>query len=135
LIPPQPYKNYSNLDLDSFKLQKSEEAKKNKLYKDSIELHLSPALPIEGYVGKYANAQYGDLNVFIEAGELGMKFAHRPNAYVKLESLGDNRFYATFSDPEYGSYIFPFNAERSKVRSAAINIDSLDPTVYVFAKK
>jgi len=129
----QPYKNYSHLDLDSFKIQKSAETKKNKLYKDSIELGFSPSLPLEAYAGEYFSPQYGDLKVFIEDGELRMKFAHHPALYVKLRSLGGNRFYATFSDLEFGSYIFPFVTERGKVKSVVIH--SFDPEVYEFSKK
>ena len=129
----QPYKNYSNLDLDSFKLQKSEEAKKNKLYKDSVQLHLSSPLPLEAYVGDYFNSQYGNLSVYIEDGELKIKFAHHRGLYAKLESLGGNRFYASFSNPEFGNYIFPFLTEQNKVKSVLIS--SFEPTVYEFIKK
>ncbi len=128
-----PYKNYSQIDLDSFKLQKSEESKKNNLYRDSVQLHLPQSLPPAAYAGKYFNPQYGDMNVFIENGGLRMKFAHHPNVYVKLESLGADRFYATFSDPELGTYIFPFIVKDGKVKSVVIN--SFDSRAYQFTKE
>ncbi len=128
-----PYKNYSQIDLDSFTIQKSEESKKNNLYRDSLQLHLPQPLPPASYAGKYFNPQYGDMNVFIEEGGLRMKFSHHPNVYVKLESLGANRFYATFSNPELGTYIFPFIVKDGKVKSAVIN--SFDSKAYQFTKQ
>lgn len=38
--------------------------------------------------------------------------------YAKLESLGGNRFYATFTDPEFSKAIFPFQVENARLNGA-----------------
>jgi hypothetical protein len=76
------------------------------------------------------------MSVVQEAGELKMKFSHHPNMYAKLESLGSNRFYATFSDPEFSKAIFPFTVENGKVTSVTVKVaDFIEYNPYEFKKK
>ena len=93
------------------------------------------ALPVSAYTGNYFNDVYGKMNVVQEGGELKMKFAHHPNMYAKLESLGGNRFYATFSDPEFSKAVFPFHVENGRVRSVTVKVaDFVEYTPYEFVK-
>jgi hypothetical protein len=65
-----------------------------------------------------------------------MNFSHHPNLYAKLESLGGNRFYATFSDPEFSKAIFPFDTQGGKVKSVTVKVaDFIEFNPYVFVKK
>ena len=64
-----------------------------------------------------------------------MIFSHHPNMYAKLESLGNNRFFATFSDPEFEEAVFPFTVEDGKVVSVTVKVaDFIDYTSYLFTK-
>jgi len=130
------YRNYSNVYLTYQKQQNDESNKKDQLLKDSAALHLKTTLPLTAYTGNYFNNVYGNMSVVKEDGMLKMKFSHHPNMYAKLESLGGNRFYATFSDPEFSKAVFPFEVANGKVKSVIIKVaDFIEYNTYVFDKK
>ena len=131
-----PYRNYSNVYLFSYKLQSNSAQKKDQVLKDSVALHLQAELPIASYTGNYFNDVYGNMSVVLENGELKMKFSHHPNMYARLESLGGSRFYATFTDPEFSKAVFPFHVENKKVRSVTVKVaDFIEFNPYEFVKK
>ena len=130
------YRNYSNVYLGNFKLQFAAQRKQDQKLKDSAALHLKTDLPLSEYTGNYFNDVYGNMSVVSENGELRMKFSHHPNMYAKLESLGGNRFYATFSDPEFSKAVFPFHVENGKVTSVTVKVaDFVEYNPYEFVKK
>ena len=132
----KPYRNYSNVYLSQFKLQFMIDQKKDKMLKDTAAMHLKTELPLAAYKGNYFNTVYGKMSVVLENGELKMKFSHHPNMYAKLESLGGDRFYATFTDPEIGKAVFPFHVEQGKVRSVTVKVaDFVEYNPYEFTKK
>jgi hypothetical protein len=115
--------------------QRKQEEASDKKMKDSVALQLKPALPLTAYCGNYFNDVYGNMNVVQEAGELKMKFSHHPNTYAKLETLGGNRFYVTFSDPILGKAIFPFTVINDKVTAATVKVaDFVEYNPYEFKK-
>jgi hypothetical protein len=106
------------------------------MLRDSVAMHLKTELPINAYQGNYFNGVYGNMSVVSENGELRMKFSHHPSMYARLESLGGNRFYATFSDPEFSKAIFPFHVENGKVKSVTVKVaDFVEFNPYEFEKK
>jgi len=130
------YRNYSNVYLGNYKLQFASGEKVDQKLKDSVNLHLKTDLPLNAYTGSYFNDVYGNMTVVSENGELRMKFSHHPNMYAKLESLGGNRFYASFSDPEFSKAIFPFHVENGKVKSVTVKVaDFVEFNPYEFTKK
>ncbi len=132
----KPYRNYSNVYLNSYKATQYQGRKKDQGLKDSVAMHLKAELPISAYEGNYFNDVYGNMSVVSENGELKMKFSHHPNMYAKLESLGGNRFYATFTDPEFSKAIFPFHVENGKVTSVTVKVaDFVEYNPYEFTKK
>jgi len=132
----KPYRNYSNVYLNSYRSRSASEQKKDQGLKDSVAMHLKTGLPISAYEGNYFNDVYGNMSVVSESGELKMKFSHHPNMYAKLESLGGNRFYATFSDPEFNKAVFPFHVENGKVTSVTVKVaDFVEYNPYEFTKK
>lgn len=132
----KPYRNYSKVYLGFYNGQQKEDMKQDKKMKDSVALHLAPALPLTNYCGNYTNDVYGNMSVVQEAGELKMKFSHHPNMYAKLESLGGNRFYATFSDPEFSKAVFPFTVLNGKVTGVTVKVaDFIEYNPYEFKKK
>jgi len=131
----KPYRNYSKAYLGFYKQQKTADEKNDKKMQDSVALQLKPALAINNYCGSYVNDVYGNMLVVQEGNELKMKFSHHHNMYAKLEALGGNRFYATFSDPEFSKAIFPFTVENGKVKSVTVKVaDFIEFNPYEFKK-
>ncbi len=129
------YRNYSNVYLGSSRFQSLAEQQKDKKLKDSAALHLKTDLPLTAYTGNYFNDVYGNMTVVEEQGEMKMKFSHHPDMYARLESLGGNRFYATFTDPEFSKAVFPFHVENGKVKSVTVKVaDFVEYNPYEFIK-
>lgn len=130
------YRNYSKIYLDFYKHNFDKEQQKDMMLRDSVALNLKTAFPLKEYTGNYFNDVYGNMKVVLENGELKMKFSHHPNMYAKLESLGGNRFYATFTDPEFSKAIFPFHVVNKKVKSVTVKVaDFIEYNPYEFYKK
>jgi hypothetical protein len=55
--------------------------------------------------------------------------------FVKLESLGGNRFYATFSEPIYGKAVFPFIFQNGRITGVRVKVsDVVEADAYDFKK-
>ena len=130
-----PYRGYSELFLQYNKQQLMESLGKDKVLKDSAALKLPAALALKEYTGNFQNDVYGDMKVVQENGELRMRFSHHPDMYAKLEPLGGNRFYATFSDPVFNKAIFPFTVTNGKVTGVTVKVaDFIEYDGYEFKK-
>jgi CubicO group peptidase (beta-lactamase class C family) len=131
-----PYRDYSKAYLGFSSVDRNKDMKDSRAYRDTISMHRPAALPLAAYTGEYYNEVYGDMKVVQEAGELRMKFSHHPNMYAKLEALGGDRFYATFTDPELGKAIFPFHVSNGKVTSVTVKVaDFVEFNPYEFVRK
>jgi hypothetical protein len=131
----KPYRNYNRLYFGFNEQQKKQDEAIDKKMKDSVALQLKTILPLTAYCGTYVNEVYGNMSVIQENGELKMKFSHHPNMYAKLESIGENRFYVTFSDPTLGKAIFPFSVVNGKVTSVKVKVaDFVEYNSYEFKK-
>ena len=131
----KPYRNYSKIYLNYFKQQQQTAAAADKKLKDSVALQLKTTLPVTAYCGSYFNEVYGNMNVVQDGGALKMKFSHHPHMYAKLEALGGNRFYATFSDPIFSKAIFPFTVTANKVTGVTVKVaDFVEYNPYEFKK-
>ncbi len=129
------YRNYNKIYQYYFNKERAEDDKNDKELKDSAAMHLTADLPPVAYTGKYFSEVYGDMQVVLEKGELRMRFSHHPDMYALLQSLGGNRFYAIFTDPEFSRAVFPFTVENGKVRSVTVKVaDFVEYTPYEFAK-
>jgi hypothetical protein len=131
-----PFRNYSRVYLDSlYTKNKLAQDKIDKMFADSVALHVKTELPLKEYSGKYFNEVYGDMQVVFEKGELRMNLSHHPNMNVKLQSLGGNRFYANYNDPVFGKAVCSFTVENNKVKTALVKAsDYMEYTPYVFLK-
>lgn len=130
-----PSRNYSRQFLAFQNTQDSASAKTEKKLKDSLALDKIQDLPTQAYVGNYSNDLYGKMKVVIENNELRMRFEHHPGMYAKLELLTGSRFYATFSDPEFGTAVFPFKTVNGKVTGVTVKVaDFVEYTPYEFTK-
>jgi CubicO group peptidase (beta-lactamase class C family) len=130
------YRNYSKQYLTGQRIQQASEEKTAKKFQDSVALKLPAELPLNAYTGHYFNDVYGDMSVVLEKNELQMKFSHHPDMYAKLSSLGGNRFYAVFTDPEFNKAVFPFKTDNGKVTGVTVKVaDFVEYTPYEFIKK
>jgi hypothetical protein len=101
-----------------------------------VALKPATTIPLAAYTGNYSNEVYGDMKVVLENNELRMRFSHHPNMYAKLEALGGDRFYASFSDPAFGKAIFPFKVTDGKVKSVTVKVaDFVEYNAYEFIRK
>ncbi|HSN60514.1 MAG TPA: serine hydrolase [Ferruginibacter sp.] len=131
----KPYRDYSKVYLNYYLQNKTEEEKTQKKFTDSVALQLKSSLTPKSYCGTYFNDVYGNMSVVQEASELRMKFSHHPAMYAKLEPLGGNRFYATFSDPEFSKAVFPFTVQNGKVTGVTVKVaDFIEYNPYEFKK-
>jgi hypothetical protein len=130
------YFNYSDAYLSINKTNVTNELQADKRKRDTIALMPKPALPLNKYTGKYVNDFYGSMTITVgELNDLEMRFEHHPKMFARLQPLGGNRFYVTFSDPTYGKAVFPFfvqNDNVTGVRVKVANFVEFDP--YDFKK-
>jgi hypothetical protein len=130
------YRNYSDVYLAQYKNGSNAQLLADKKLRDSVALNIKPALSLRKYTGKYVNDLYG--NMTIEDGEdntLDMRFEHHPKMFAKLQPLGGNRFYVTFSDPTLGKAVFPFVVQAGKVTGVRVKVaDFVEYNPYDFRK-
>ncbi|WP_184544215.1 serine hydrolase [Mucilaginibacter sp. FT3.2] len=133
----QGYRNYSDTYLANFRAQATADQATDKKLRDSVLLNPRPALPVDGYMGKYTNSLYGTVTVTQgENNDLEMRFEHHPKMFAKLQPLGGNRFYVTFSDPTFGKAIFPFSVQNGKVTGVRVKVaDFVERNPYDFKKE
>ena len=131
----KPYRDYSKAYLGFYLQEKMQEEKIQNKLSDSVALKLKPSLAVKNYCGTYFNDVYGNMAVVQEANELRMKFSHHPGMFAKLEPIGANRFYATFSDPEFSKAVFPFTVQNGKVTGVTVKVaDFIEYNPYEFKK-
>ncbi|MBK0380255.1 serine hydrolase [Mucilaginibacter segetis] len=130
------YRNYSDTYLSYFKANANNEMQADKKLRDTVASNPQPALPSGMYTGKYINDLYGNLTITQgEQNDLEIRFEHHPRMFAKLQPLGGNRFYVTFSDPVYGKAVFPFTVQNGKVTGVRVKVaDFVEYTPYDFKK-
>lgn len=132
----QKYRNYSDVYLGQFKANATRQMDADRKLRDTVATTPRPKLSLNDYAGKYNNDFYG--NMTITAGEnnnLEMRFEHHPRMYAKLQPLGGNRFYVTFSDPTFGKAVFPFYVTNNKVTGVRVKVaDFVEYNPYDFKK-
>jgi hypothetical protein len=133
----QGYRNYSDAYLANYKTRATADLATDKKLRDSVLLNLRPALPAQNYTGKYTNSLYGSMTVTQgENNDLEMRFEHHPKMFAKLQPLGGNRYYVTFSDPTLGKAVFPFTVQNGRVTGVRVKVaDFVEYNPYDFKKE
>lgn len=133
----KPFDDVNGKYLGYFKNQRQRSDAKDKLLRDTVAMNHLPALAPAAYTGKYTNDLYGSMTVTQGANnDLEMRFEHHPRMFAKLQPLGGNRFYVTFSDPVLGKAIFPFTVTDGKVTSVRVKVaDFVEYDPYDFVKQ
>ena len=131
------FRNYSDAYLETYKTKAAFDLAVDKKIRDTVALSHPPALPIASYTGKYVNDLYGSMNITQgENNDLEIRFEHHPRMFVRLQPLGGNRFYATFSDPDLGKAVFPFTVQNGNVTGVRVKVaDFVEPDPYDFRKQ
>ncbi|MGV8877411.1 MAG: serine hydrolase [Sphingobacteriaceae bacterium] len=130
-----PFKDYNKSYLNDYRQRTADEQKKNKKLRDTTAMLLKPALSLNAYTGKYNNEIYGYLTITKNDNELQVKFEHHPKLFARLQPLGGNRFYATFSDAVFDKAVFPFQVINGKIKSLTVKLgDFIESTPYEFTK-
>jgi CubicO group peptidase (beta-lactamase class C family) len=130
------YRGYSDVYRSFLSRREAADLEHDKTMRDSVALKRPGSMPLAAYTGNYFNDLYGNMKVVLENGELRMRFSHHPNMYAKLESLGSDRFYATFTDPIFSKAVFPFNVKQGKVTGVTVKVaDFIEMTPYEFVRK
>jgi CubicO group peptidase (beta-lactamase class C family) len=131
-----PYRNYSDSYLSNFKKNTAEEQKLIRRQRDSVALNPKPALSVNSYTGRYNHPLYGNMEITRgENNDLEARFEHHNRMFVKLQPVGGNRFFATFSDAIYGKTVFPFTVQGGRVTAVKIKVaDFVETDPYEFKK-
>jgi CubicO group peptidase (beta-lactamase class C family) len=132
----QKFRNYSEVYLAQYRAGAARQLITDRKLRDTVALAPKPKLSLGDYTGKYTNDFYGNMNITEgENGLLEMRFEHHPKMYAKLQALGGNRFYVTFSDPTLGKAVFPFFVTNNKVTGVRVKVaDFIEYNPYDFKK-
>jgi CubicO group peptidase (beta-lactamase class C family) len=130
------YRNYSDVYLEEFKKHAAVEEAADRRLKDTVALNNKPALAASDYTGKYTNGFYGDMTITQgENNDLEIRFEHHPRMFARMQPLGGNRFYVTFSDATLGKAVFPFTVQNGRVVSIKVKVaDFVEHDPYEFMK-
>jgi CubicO group peptidase (beta-lactamase class C family) len=130
-----PYRNYSDVDYQSYSQSKQEQAKWLQAKRDTIATNPKPALALQSFAGSYKHEVYGNMNIALKDGKLIATFEHHTGRFATLEPLGQNRFLATFNEVLFGTKVWPFTIKNGKVQSVTVTVaDFVEFTPYEFYK-
>jgi CubicO group peptidase (beta-lactamase class C family) len=131
-----PFRNYSKVAYAEDKEQNERTIASLKLKRDTVAMKLPTAVPLSEFIGEYVHEVYGKMSITNENGQLTARFEHHKGRFAKLESLGANRFLASFNDPLYGIKTWPFSIENGKIKSVTVTVaDFVEFTPYEFVKQ
>lgn len=117
-----PYRNYINAYANFFNLVWRKEIEEDKRLRDSATLKIPAPLPLTAYAGKYVNEAYGEITIVMENNELRMRLSHHPHMFARLESLGNNKFYITYTDVSFGTAYSIFDVKNKKVVAVSVKV-------------
>ncbi|MBK7500851.1 MAG: serine hydrolase [Ignavibacteriales bacterium] len=131
-----PYRNYDSTFFASNQKRKSDQDSLIITMKDSAKLNLSPENDLQNFAGRYENEVYGYADLVRKDNFLELTLEHHSRLRGKLEYIGNNRFFCTYSDPTYGKKVFPFFIEDGKITSFDLFVDDfIEYLPYKFVKK
>ncbi|TWR29952.1 serine hydrolase [Mucilaginibacter pallidiroseus] len=124
------YLNYNKRNTAQFEAS-------DKRMRDTTLMNKKPELSVNNYTGKYINNLYGSVEITRgdNGNDLEARFEHHPKMFARMQPLGGNRFYVTFSDPVFGKAIFPFRVKDGKVTGMRVKVaDFVEQDAYEFRK-
>lgn len=131
-----PYRNYDSIFYSGYLKQLETHNKWMKEMQDSIAMKIKPPINFKEFEGKYRHDVYGFAELKQKENYLELTLEHHSKIKGKLEYIGNNRFLCSYSDPTYGTRIFPFEIENGKVKSFDLYVDEfIDYEAYKFVKE
>ena len=98
-------------------------------------MKIIPELSLSEFEGRYLNDVYGYADLKMIDDNLELSLEHHSKLKGKLEYIGNNRFFCTYSDPTYGKKVFPFFIEDGKITSFDLFVDDfIEYLPYKFVK-
>ncbi len=130
-----PYRNYCGNWHNNYKKNYKRDSTLVQVLKDSVNMKIKPGLPLKNFTGSYTSKVYGKVELKAEKKHLIMSLEHHPGLTGKLEYIGHNRFLCTYSNPAYGTKVFPFVIDDKNVKSFTLSVaGNLEFTTYKFVK-
>ncbi len=131
-----PYQNYFEQIYQYTRQAEAWEAQKQQSMQDSVALHLAPTVPLTAFEGVYSNDVYGNVKIVTKGPDmLKLCFEHHPKLEATLQHVGDNRFWATYSEAMFGQVLMPFRIKNDKVLGFALTVHpSVEFTAWQFNK-
>jgi len=130
-----PYVNRSKKQLNDF----LKEQNKKLLQIDSLKARVKgnkSALPLNAYIGTYANELYGTIIITTDDNDLKIKFNNHNNLTARLQYMDNDEWLITYSHPAFGIFPLKFKTESNKVVSIDIKVnDFIEYDLYTFIKK
>ena len=123
------------LELDRTRAGRTSEIRKKQESQRLSGTH--PGLPLEGYLGSYANSIYGNVSVALENDRLVLHLGAHPGVYGLLEHWHADTFACVWSSPTYEESFVHFSigmdgkAEILRFKVA----EFIDPLEYVFKRE
>ena len=131
-----PYRNYDGYIFQQAMMGKEKSDSLVVAWRDSVLMDIKPDFEFSELTGKYVNEIYGYAEINQQENYLELSLEHHSKLKGKLEYIGNNRFLCTYSDPTYGTKVFPFDIENGKVKSFNLSVDNFIETIpYKFVKK
>ncbi len=130
-----PYVNRSKKQLNDFLKEQNKELLKIDSLKARVKGNKS-ALPLNAYIGTYANEQYGTIIITTDDNNLKIKFNNHNNLTARLQYMDNDEWLITYSHPAFGIFPLKFKTESNKVVSIDIKVnDFIEYDLYTFIKK
>ncbi len=131
-----PYRNISELYYKTFANNANADQNQINAWRDEVKNTKQPTMQLSAYTGIFKNEVYGTVTVKEEKGMLKIYFQYHPQLVGNLAPMKDNRFLCTFSDPEYGVKVFPFETVGGKTTAVTITVNNfIDFFEYKFIKQ
>ncbi|MBI9069405.1 MAG: serine hydrolase [Salinivirgaceae bacterium] len=130
-----PYRNYSETWSKAFKQNSARDSAILAVLKDSVKLELKPEISLAQFAGKFKNEVYGYAELVVENDHLKLSLEHHPDGKGRLDYIGNHRFLCLYTDPTFGTKVFPFSYDENKVKSFTLSVnDFWEFTSYEFHK-
>jgi CubicO group peptidase (beta-lactamase class C family) len=130
-----PYVNRSKKQLSDFLKEQNKELLKIDSLKARVKGNKS-ALPLNAYIGTYANELYGTIIITTDDNDLKIKFNNHNNLTARLQYMDNDEWLITYSHPAFGIFPLKFKTENNKVASIDIKVnDFIEFDPYTFIKK
>lgn len=130
-----PFRDYSSTYYKFYNSRQQNAHEKIAAYRDTVEMHNEPSIPLDDFIGIYHNEMYGVVEISKKGNTLAVDFEHHPDLGATLEYLDNDRFLCTYYPSRMGTEVFPFDIENGKVNSFSFKVaDRLEHTRYHFEK-